>query len=143
MGARGTKSAASLNVVAATGQRLPVPDDLSEFGKAEWGRIIDSLPADWLRPADAHLLRAYCVAAEVHRRATDVLAREGLTVMTATGTEKAHPASQIMALNASTMANIAVKLRLCPSSRYTAEKAGTRARQSAAVAGRPWQASGG
>ncbi len=139
MGARGTKSTADLSVVPATGARLAPPGDLSPSAQAEWRQIVDSLPADWLRPSDAHLLRAYCVASEVHRMATETLLREGLTVETITGGEKAHPASGIMALNASTMANIAVKLRLCPSSRYTAERAGTKARNAVAQATRPWE----
>ncbi len=151
---RGRKSAADLGVVALSGARLPVPAYLSEAQAAEWKGIVDSLPASYFRPGDAPILGVYCVASALYKQALEALNREGMileevksrtvktdgTVVEVGGRKYAHPAKDILSSQAASMAQMAVKLRLCPSAR-TEKAAGAKA--GAGGARRPpWMAGG-
>lgn len=139
---RGRKTAADLTVVQLTGQRLTPPDHLNDAEVAEWRAIVDSLPADYFRPGDVPLLAAYCTASAFYKQAKEELRTDGLTIMDDKGRTYANPAHQILTSQASAMAQMAVKLRLCPSARYTEKSAGTKAK-GAATGGRPWEAEAG
>lgn len=137
MGARGRKSLAGLAVVVPmSDDRLSPPPHLSADQAAEWRAIVDSLPADYFRPGDVPLLAAYCVAATFYKRAAAEMDARGMTLMDDKGREYVNPHHQILTSQASAMAQMAVKLRLCPSARYTEKSAATKA----ATAGgrRPW-----
>lgn len=137
----GPKSIADLTVVQVTGQRLQPPAHLTPEQAQEWVGIVDSLPADYFRPGDVPLLAAYCVASTFYRRAAADIESRGMSLTDDRGREFVNPAHQMLTSQASSMAQMAVKLRLCPSARYTekaaATKAGTKARAS-----RPWDATG-
>jgi phage terminase small subunit len=62
MAKRGRKSAAELSVVrvAIDGSRPPPPDGLTDGQARAWREIVESLPADWISPAQEPLLAAYC-----------------------------------------------------------------------------------
>jgi P27 family predicted phage terminase small subunit len=132
-----------MNVVRATGARLTAPADLSAAEREHWIAIVDSLPADFFRPSDAHLLRSYCIASAFYTMAADEMKRDGITIVdAASGRSRPHPAATILTSQASAMAQMAVKLRLCPSSRTTSARAETKAKASVAAAKRPWQSAG-
>jgi len=74
--------------------------------------------------------------------AADEMKRDGITIINARGNQMAHPAASILTSQASAMAQMAVKLRLCPSSRTTSARTETKAKAGVAAAKRPWQSAG-
>lgn len=143
MGARGRKSAASLGVVQITGQRIAPPVHLTGEQAAEWRSIVDSLPPDYFRPGDVSLLAAYVTASVFYRRASADMEARGMTLMDDKGREYVNPAHQVLTSQASALAQMAVKLRLCPSSRYSEKAAATKTSRGTTIS-KPWeeQASG-
>lgn len=139
MGVRGKQSQVSgMVVVPFSGKRLSAPENLTAEQAQEWRNIVDSLPADYFRPGDIPLLSAFCVASAFYKAATaqmqaegivldgpDKFSKEGICI----GQERRypHPAASILQSQASAMAQMAIKLRLCPSARYTEQKAATKA----------------
>lgn len=137
---RGRKSSADLTLVAVSDARISVPEHLTEAQRAEWHLIVNSLPADWFRPADVPLLGAFCAASALYKEALLMIQAEGIVVETGVGRRGAHPAKDILTSQASAMAQMAVKLRLCPSARYTEKAAATKT--SGAAGARPWEQTG-
>jgi P27 family predicted phage terminase small subunit len=136
---RGRKSAEDvLSVVRVSGNRLAAPEHLTEAQAGEWRSIVDSLPADYFRPGDVPLLAAYCVAASFYKKAAADVEARGMTLMDDRGREYVNPNHQFLTSQAASMAQMAVKLRLCPSARYTEKTAATKA-GSGAKTGRPWE----
>ena len=140
MATRGRKSAASLKSVALSkiaDNRLPPPEDLDGAPRELWLVITASLPADYFRPGDEPLLATYCRAYYLHRKAYDLIETGGITLIDDKGREYANPAAQMLNTQGSVMAQMAGKLRLCPSSRYTTKSASTKT-DNAGVAKKPW-----
>lgn len=137
----GRKSAADIRVVKLTGARVEAPDHLTDEQRSEWVGIVDSLPADYFRPGDVSLLAAYCVASAFYKEAAKQLQRDGIVLEMDNGRKYAHPAKDILTSQASAMAQMATKLRLAPSSRYTEKSAQTKT-ASSGVGGKPWEATG-
>lgn len=143
MGVRGPKSIASRStVVTGFAARLPAPEHLTAEQAAEWTAIIDSLPGDYFRPGDVPLLAAFCTASALYKEATARVREDGMVITLDNGRMAAHPAVSVMQQMGGTLAQMAVKLRLCPSARYTEQKAATKAGASAARA-RPWEQASG
>lgn len=136
---RGRRSVGDLlTVVPVTGQRLGAPDSLSPEQVTEWKSIVDSLPADYFRPGDVPLLAAYCVATSLYKRAAADMQTRGMTLLDDKGREVVNPVHQILTSQASAMAQMAIKLRLCPSARYSEKQAATKTGDAAKPA-RPWE----
>ena len=134
---RGRKSEGDLTVVAMTAARLQPPDGLTEEQTSEWRKIVESLPADYFRPGDAPLLAAFCVASVFHRRAAEDIERRGMTLVTEKGNEYVNPSHQLLTSQASAMAQLAQKLRLCPSARLSGKSA-ERKNGEGPKSARPW-----
>jgi P27 family predicted phage terminase small subunit len=139
---RGPKSTEDrMTVVPATAQRMEPPADVLTESQVElWRGIVDSLPADYFRPWDSPLLVAYCKAYSFWLQASADLETNGITIEDDKGRRLANPAHSILVTQASAMAQLAVKLRLSPSSRISPQKAGTQAAQ--ATGKRPWEQAG-
>ncbi len=136
---RGRKSLADLQVVKVSDARPVPPATLTEEQAEEWNRIVNSLPADYFRPGDSGLLAAFCVASVFHRRAAEDLETRGISLVDAhSGREYVNPSHQMLTSQASAMAQMAVKLRLCPSARMSGKAAQGKA-AGAARAARPWE----
>ncbi len=140
MAKTGKRSAASLTVVPGfSDARIGPPDHLDDAERDIWHSIVDSLPADYFRPGDIPLLSAYCSAAVFYENARADIKERGLSVTDDRGREYVNPAHQILTSQASSMAQMAGKLRLCPSARYSERKAGA---VETKTGGRPWEAVG-
>lgn len=134
----GRKSIEELSVVSVNPDaRLQAPEHLTEAQATEWKSIVDSLPADYFRPGDVPLLAAFCTASAFYKEAQAHMAEHGMVITDDHGRMRANPASQILTTQASSMAQMAVKLRLCPSARNSAGKAG-RDSEGSGQAKRPW-----
>lgn len=139
---RGPKSMQDkMTVVAVTSARLaPPPGRLTELQEQLWREIVDSHPADFFRPADAPLLTAYCKAFSHYLNADKDIETRGHTLADDKGREYANPSGQLLVSQASAMAQLAVKLRLAPSSRTSHKVAGRAADQPTGK--RPWEQAG-
>lgn len=139
MGARGKPSSASLSVVVIDEQARPEPwPNLSEPEAAYWRNIVESLPATWFRPSDLPLLAAYCKAAARHDAAVARLETEEPVIENVrTGGQQPNANFKIIGQSCMLMAQLAVRLRLCPSSRYDEKKAHTLGKR--APIAKPWQ----
>ncbi len=132
--ARGRKSAASLSIVALESVRRPPkpPAGLSVAAADLWTSNTSSLPADFFRPGDLPLLEAYCIAADRKRWIDAEILKDGIVVEGAP-----HPGLRMSRDEAGLLATLAVKLRLCQSSRTRPDNAGLKTAHSGA---RPWDA---
>jgi len=135
---RGRQSLADLAVVRVTDERIDPPASLTEEQANEWRAIVNSLPADYFRPGDTPLLAAFCIASVFHRRAAEDIERRGIALVNERGNEYVNPSHQMLTSQASAMAQMAVKLRLCPSARLTGKAAQSR-NGNAAKSARPWE----
>ncbi|MBL8421038.1 MAG: hypothetical protein JNK92_10415, partial [Dechloromonas sp.] len=68
----------------------PVPAGLEGIAADTWRSIVDSLPANYLRPGDLPLLRAYCVAVATWEEAIVLLSIDGNII-----DNKVHPARRL------------------------------------------------
>ena len=144
MATRGRKSAASQKVVSIGGAsaRLEPPEHcrLTEDQRRVWDEIVNSLPGDYFRPGDGPLLAAYCMAADLHWQAYQLVMQHGIMICNEdNGRFYSNPAQQTMLMHASSMAQLAGKLRLCPSARYSTKSASTKT-DNAAPSKKPWAA---
>lgn len=126
MGKRGPKPETQLRVAPEVGKRQverpePMPG-MSENAAQEWRRIVGSLPPEYFKPQDYHLLQMYCEAYARHLRIQEIVASEGEIVPTGTGSIKAHPGIAVMTAAAGTMASLAVKLGISRSARRGEDK---------------------
>lgn len=93
------------------------PKDLQEELIPLWKSIIAQAPPEQFRPSDEPLLRSYVEAASLAREAHAKLLEEGQ--LTPEG--RPSPWLAVSVAHAKTLASLAGKLRLCPSSRIRAE----------------------
>ena len=128
-----------MTVVAVSDRRLTCPDGLLTQRQHElWRSVVDSLPADFFRPGDVPLLAAYCKAWDFYLQASAEIEAHGVTLTDDRDRRYANPAQSLVVTQASAMAQLAVKLRLSPSSRISPRAAGGKSAQG--VASRPWAA---
>lgn len=115
-----------METVPKSDARISPPDWLARAGAVVWREVVNSLPANYFRPSDEPLLAAYCTSTACYREAAEIVGRDGMILENDRGTKYANPANAMMLAHASSMAQLAVKLRLCPSARYDREKKGVK-----------------
>jgi P27 family predicted phage terminase small subunit len=128
----------ALTVVPLSMQRLEPHPSLTDMQRGLWAEIVNSLPADFFRPGDVPLLAAYCKAWSFYLLASAEIEANGVTLEDDRGRRYANPAASMVVTQASAMAQMATKLRLAPSSRYTEKSAATRTAESG-VGRKPWE----
>lgn len=131
MGTRGRKSTAELSIVQGDFGRKPPPEppNMPPFAVDLWKRIVKELPTEHFRESDLPLLKSYCWAAWQADASQRMLLSDGINA------DKAMFALHQSAIR--DMAQIATKLRLCPSTRMRAESA---ALKKTNPAKKPWEA---
>lgn len=134
----GDEGESGMSIVDLTGARVAAPAYLTDEQAAEWRAIVDSLPASYFRPGDIPLLAAYVISSVFYRRAAADVEARGMTFMDDKGREYVNPSHQLLTSQASAMAQMAIKLRLCPSARMDDRTAATKAGGKAGGA-RPWE----
>lgn len=121
MGARGRKSAAALTTIGGGGvavtRRPEPPACLGDGAAAEWRRIVNALPADWIAPGALPLLEAYCGLALSQRRTLSALRllEEGDGEF---DVEEWRRLQRQAGELSGRVASLATRLRLTPQSRY-------------------------
>lgn len=116
--------------VVSIRKRPVAPADISQAAADLWNDIALSLPADFFQPGDLPLLQAYCTASDRKNQVDAAILKEGIIHNGA-----ANPGLRISRDEAALMASLAVKLRLCQSSRTRPESASLKA---AHTGQRPW-----
>ncbi len=117
---RGRKSAASLQTVPVqhTRQAPPPPEELTEVAAKLWNDVVKSQPVDYFRPSDLPLLQAYCTSHDRKNQMDIMIAEQGVMF-----DGVAHPGLKVSRDEAGLLASLAVKLRLCQSSRTRPDNA--------------------
>jgi phage terminase small subunit len=92
--------------------RLIAPADLSPAARLVWASIVNSLPSDAFRVSDAPLLRSYCEVSATADMAAKELTKHGAVIAGKTSAWLNIQERSIRAQSA-----LALRLRLCPSSR--------------------------
>lgn len=113
------KSAEALLAVPIGRPRLSPPKDMSAPARALWREIVDSLKVDHFQPSDGPLLRAYCEALLLSQRASHELAVSGPAL-----DGKTSPWLALFGKASQTVTSLSARLRLCPQSRISRDKAG-------------------
>lgn len=113
------KSAEALLAVPINRPRLSPPAGMSAPARALWAEIVGSLKADHFQPSDGPLLRAYCEALLLSQRASHELAVSGPAL-----DGKTSPWLALFGKASQTVTSLSARLRLCPQSRFSKDKAG-------------------
>ena len=108
------------------------PPALPRAARALWRAVMDSTPEDQWRPGDLPLLAAYCRIAVLASEAIAHLEQDGQ--VDAGG--KVSPWVKVSSDHGKTLAALASKLRLAPSSRIRAE---AHSLQQRPAQSKPWQ----
>ncbi|MBK6920642.1 MAG: P27 family phage terminase small subunit [Deltaproteobacteria bacterium] len=85
--------------------------------------------------------RRVCRGGRVYKRAAADIEARGMTFVGDNGREYVNPSHQMLTSQASAMAQMAVKLRLCPSARTSDRVAATKTAKGGGPA-RPWESVG-
>lgn len=128
-------------LVPAVTARITPPAYLDEAQCVVWHEIVNSLPADYFSAADVQMLAAFCVAGAMHKEATQLVREHGMLMYDAKGRAYANPVTNVIAMQASSMASMSVKLRMCPSARITQAEATTKSKSAggASRGKKPWE----
>lgn len=121
MGLRGRKSAVSLQTTALSNEISKAPNPPAELtaGAAKlWREITKELPANFFKAGDLPLLQSYCTAFDRKNQIDKLIAGHGVFF-----DGEPHPGLRISRDEAALMASLAVKLRLCQSSRTRPDSA--------------------
>lgn len=128
-------SAESLSVTTVSIPLRPKPpEDLSSYAQKIWKDVVDTKPPEWFESDSFPFLRAYCQAADEHKK----LADEIQTYRT-TRDEGYKDTISMMTSQAKLLGELAVKMRLTQQSRYTPQAAQT-ANKKTASGKKTWEA---
>ena len=128
------QSLESLSVAAVSIPLRPdPPEDLNIYQKKVWNDVVSTKPPEWFESDCFPLLRAYCVAADYHKRLTDKIEDGPIT-----GGDSYRTLNEIDK-QARSLGLLAQKMRLTQQSRYTPQAAAT-ANKKAAGGRKPWDA---
>lgn len=116
-----------LNASAPVASGAPAcPAHLKGYAVTVWRRIISSMPPTLYAACDSQLLAAYCVAADMHKRAVEALAKNGGEVATgANGAPYQNPWVSIQNKQAQILATLGSRLGLDPAARSGLNLPGT------------------
>ena len=114
-----------LSVVDAAGGRIEPPAFMSDAALEKWNEIMASVPANFFRAGDGPLLASYCQSYDFYVQAAIQVQMGGIVIFDGKRMTS-NPAKDMLVAMASAMAQMAVKLRLCPSARYDEKQAKTK-----------------
>ena len=127
MAQRGRKSAASLEIVAAKGNTTEVvprpepPEGLTPDQVDVWLEIVNSLPADWIKPESQALLKHYCRHIVSGNRVAELIA----TLEQQPGpfdTDEYDKLLKMQEREGRAASSLATRLRITPQSYYDPKK---------------------
>ena len=93
------------------------PDYVQGYAAEVWHRLVGSMPEKVYTAADQELLAAYCVAADLHRQASENIAAMGAVISDELGAMKTNPHLRVLNGQATKMASIGSRLGIDPAAR--------------------------
>jgi hypothetical protein len=139
---RGRKSVAELAILVpiVPGVLPDPPADLTEPEAVYWRDVTATKPAEWWQADSEILLKSYCRASVQHDRISAAINGISAAKMkSAKGWRQYQSMRRVQASTSIELCTLAMKLRLCPSARYKAERANTIDRKVADDNKHPWQ----
>ena len=131
MGRRGTVGALSRRTrgVGAAGsvKDYPAPSYLSPLAKKYWALTVEAFPAGHFVSCDRVLLEQFCEAAAEHKKALDVIKKEGRFYTDAKGVKRIHPAVTDARDARRAVCMLGTKLRITKHSQMSQQVARTQA----------------
>lgn len=130
MGKRGFKSESEENTkrlgLAPPPARPKPPWRLPKRAKVFWKEIVGSLPPDYFRRAELHLLEKFCMADFIYQEAMAEVKKSGIVItMGDRGYRVIHPALVVANKQVSLLCALSTKLRLATNSRVSKWVAGS------------------
>jgi P27 family predicted phage terminase small subunit len=96
---------------------LQAPPFLVGGAAEEWERVVSSMPPGFFTAADYSTLAVYCFAWDMHKKAVETLAVEGILAEGSTKQQVAHPALGVLATQAGVILKAGDRLGLSPGAR--------------------------
>ncbi|MFK7844687.1 MAG: P27 family phage terminase small subunit [Rhodothermales bacterium] len=106
-------------------QRLSPPSDLDPAESEIWLMVVDACSAEHFKQSDIPLMVSYCQAYVQLQRAAKQLKSEPLVIPTDGGSTKVNPIVSVHKSLSGTVSNLAMRLRLSPSTRIATKAAAT------------------
>lgn len=98
-------------------KRIPVPDGMTDMQKSVWISMVNSCSAEHFIESDIPLMISYVrIIIQVHR-AMGEMEINPMTYVADNGKPAPHPIIQVHKSLSGTLSNLAMRLRLCPSTR--------------------------
>jgi len=117
MGERGRGSSDLHSLRLRSAERITPPAEISESAKEVWDSIVNSLPANHFVESDCALLHTYCEAYVNCLIALDKLKTAKWVYKDIKGIEQRSKWIDVLKSQQTSMALLATKLMICPSSR--------------------------
>jgi P27 family predicted phage terminase small subunit len=125
MGLRGRKPESQENFHRIYPERAKPPRGLPKKARELWQSIIKSLPPDYFRASELHLLAKFVMADHIYHLGMAEVEKTGIVLpMGNQGYAAVNPALTVCNKQTQIMCTLATKLRLCPNSRVSKWKAG-------------------
>jgi phage terminase small subunit len=111
MGTRGPKSKRTLKPVKPAVPRRPNPMiGMAPTARTVWLRTVKAYPVDHFKPQHYGMLRAYCEAEALNKKAASKMVEMGEVIEQKNGVMKQNPYNQIFQNTCSIMAQLGTKL---------------------------------
>lgn len=108
-------------------KRLSPPTGLSAAEQFVWNEMVNSCDAEHFIPSDVPLMIGFCQSFVQQQRAMEQLKVHDLFILSDNGKVAQHPLVAVHKSFSGTVSNLAMRLRICPSTRIqqTNKKAGS------------------
>jgi len=98
-------------------KRLSPPEGMTAVEQVVWNRVVAACSAEHFIESDIPLLMGYCQVFVQQQRAMETMKTEPLVIMADNGKVAQHPIVAIHKSLSGTVSNLAMRLRLSPSTR--------------------------
>lgn len=98
-------------------KRIPPPSGLTAAEQFVWGEMVKACDAEHFISSDVPLMIGFCQAFVQQQRAMEGLKEHPLFIMSDNGKVAQHPLVAVHKSFSGTVSNLAMRLRICPSTR--------------------------
>ena len=98
-------------------KRIPPPSGLDAAEKFVWNEMVNSCDAEHFIQSDVPLMIGFCQAFVQQQRAMEQMKDQPMFIMSDNGKVAQHPIVSVHKSLSGTVSNLAMRLRICPSTR--------------------------
>ncbi|MBW1672153.1 MAG: hypothetical protein JRJ45_00655 [Deltaproteobacteria bacterium] len=98
-------------------KRLSPPFGLNAAEQFVWNEMVNSCDAEHFIPSDVPLMIGFCQSFVQQQRAMEGMKEHDMWILSDNGKVAAHPSIAIHKSLSGTLSNLAMRLRICPSTR--------------------------